>query len=76
MTHQVEEREAVHAEHTPLYSWAPLIVGAGIFLINAGFAFGLPVGILGLVVFVVGVAVWVREDVHLWASGSDEHGGH
>ena len=75
--HQVEEREVlVHAEHTPQYSWAPLIIGIGVFLINAGFVFGLAVGILGMLVFLAGVAVWIREDVRLWASGSDEHGGH
>jgi hypothetical protein len=75
--HEVEEREeVVHAEHTPLYSWAPLVIGAGIFFLNLGFVFGLPVGLFGLAVLLGGVAVWVREDVHLWAAGSDEHGGH
>jgi hypothetical protein len=75
--HEVEERDAVvHAEHTPLYSWAPLIIGAGIFFLNAGFVFGLPVGIFGALVFFAGVAVWIRQDVRLWASGSDEHDGH
>jgi hypothetical protein len=75
--HEVEERDAVvHAEHTPLYSWAPLIIGVGIFVLNAGFVFGLAVGILGVIVLFAGIVVWVRQDVHLWASGSDEHGGH
>jgi hypothetical protein len=74
---QVEERvEGEHAEHTPLYSWAPLVIGVGIFLINAGFVFGLAVGLLGVVVFLAGVAIWIREDVRMWAAGSDEHGGH
>jgi hypothetical protein len=75
--HEVEERDAVvHAEHTPLYSWAPLIIGIGIFFINAGFVFGLAIGIFGLIVFLSGVFVWIRQDVRLWASGSDEDGGH
>ena len=65
-----------HTEHTPQYSWAPLIIGVGTFFINAGFVFGLPVGIFGLLVFLSGVATWIREDIHLWARGSDEHGGH
>lgn len=76
MTHGHELETTPHAEHTPLYSWAPLIIGVGVFIMNAGFVFGLAVGVVGLVVLLAGVIVWIRQDVRLWAQGSDEHGDH
>ena len=79
MSHDVirdAEVESVHAEHTPLYSWAPLIIAVGVFCLNAGFVFGPPVAALGLLVFLAGVVAWIRQDVRLWAHGSDDDGGH
>lgn len=76
MTHELETREAVHGEHVAVYSWAPLIIGVGVFVLSAGFVFGLPVGVAGLIVLFAGIVTWVREDMRTYARGSDEHGDH
>jgi hypothetical protein len=60
--------------HVAQRSWAPVIIGTGLFFINAGFVFGLAVGLLGLVIMAAGVVTWIREDVRIYAEGSDEHG--
>jgi len=74
--HENERDTVARSEHTPLYSWAPLIIGVGVFFMNAGFVFGIPVGIFGVLVLFAGVFVWVRQDVQLWAGGSHDDGGH
>jgi len=74
--HDNEHDTVAHAEHTPLYSWAPLIIGVGVFFMNAGFVFGIAVGIFGVLVLLAGVVVWVRQDVRLWAGGGHDDGGH
>ena len=60
------------AHHVAQHSWAPVIIAAGVFVLNAGFVFGLPVGILGLVIFAVGIGTWIREDMRTYAGGSDD----
>ncbi len=58
--------------HVAQYSWAPFIMGTGIFVMNAGFVFGLPVGIVGLLILAVGIGTWIREDMRIYARGSDD----
>lgn len=61
------------APHVPQQSFAPVILGAGVFFINLAFALGLPFAIVGLLIFAIGIAVWVREDMESWRRGSDAH---
>ena len=60
------------AQHVAQHSWAPLIIGVGIFFLNAGFVFGIGVGIFGLIIFATGVATWIREDMRIYEQGSDD----
>ena len=59
-------------QHVAQNSWAPLIIGVGVFFLNAGFVFGLPVGVFGLLVMAGGILTWIREDMHIYARGSDD----
>lgn len=63
--------ESAHV-HVPQHSWAPLIIGIGVFFLNAGFVFGLAVGVFGLLVVLGGVAQWIREDVRYYERESDD----
>lgn len=63
--------ESAHV-HVPQHSWAPLIIGIGIFFVNAGFVFGLGVGLFGLLILLAGVGQWIREDIRTWARESDD----
>ncbi len=63
-----------HPQHVFQHSWAPAIMAAGVFVMNAGFVFGLAVGIVGLLILLAGIATWIREDMRTYASGSDESG--
>ncbi len=58
--------------HVAQYSWAPLIIGIGVFFINAGFVFGVVVGAVGVLILGTGVVTWIREDMHIYARGSDD----
>lgn len=61
-------REGMHEEgaehvHVPQQSYAPIIVATGIFLALLFFVFGTAPAVLGLIVFIIGLAQWIREDV-------------
>ncbi len=58
--------------HVAQYSWAPFIMGIGIFVMNAGFVFGLAVGIFGLLILASGIVQWIREDMRIYARESDD----
>lgn len=60
--------------HVSQRSWAPVIIGTGLFFINAGFVFGLAVGLFGLLIMAAGIVTWIREDMRIYARESDEHG--
>ncbi len=67
-----ESQPGAHEQHVAQYSWAPLIIGVGIFFMNAGFVFGLPVGIFGLLILGSGILTWIREDLRIYDRGSDD----
>ena len=68
--------ESGHAVHEPQQSFAPAILGTGVFLFNLGIAFGLHFIVLGLLIFAFGIFVWVREDVAYFrrGEGGTHHG--
>ena len=68
--------ESGHAAHEPQQSFAPVILGAGLFFVNLGIAFGLHFIVLGLLLFSYGIFRWVREDVAYFrkGEGSQHHG--
>lgn len=70
------EEQGGHAVHVPQQSFAPVIIGTGIFFINLAFVVGLPVAIFGALVLLFGIATWIREDIRHYREGSDEDGGH
>lgn len=66
--HDVREEGGGHV-HAPQYSYAPIIVGTGIFLALLYFVFGPGPAILGLILFVAGVALWIKEDIGYYGRG-------
>lgn len=64
--------DAVAHAHVAQHSWAPLIIGVGVFFLNAGFVFGVAVGLFGLAILLGGVGQWIREDMRIWARESDD----
>lgn len=78
---------AHHAPHVHHLSAAPILIGLGALLAYVGmsgggllslrtgnYGWGAPVMGLGVLVFLYGVFVWVREDVDLWARRHVDHG--
>ncbi len=72
----MHEEHGGHAVHVPQPSWAPVILGTGVFFINLAFLFGIPFGVFGLLVFLSGVAQWVREDMRKYREQSDAEAVH
>lgn len=70
----MHEEHGEHPVHLPQHSWAPIILGAGIFCINAAFVFGVPFAVAGLLIFVAGIAQWVREDIRKYREETETHG--
>lgn len=66
----MDEEHGEHQAHLPQHSWAPIILGAGILSFNAAFVFGVPFAVLGVLIFVAGIAQWVREDIQKWREES------
>jgi cytochrome c oxidase subunit III len=77
---------SAHAGHVHHLSPAPIIVGLGALLTYIGlglggrdlaagdFTWGVRILALGVVAFLAGIFIWIREDIGMWRDGYVDHG--
>jgi len=70
-SHRGEE----HAIHVPQPSFSPPILGLGVMLIAFGVLLGLPLLVVGAVIFVIGIATWLIDDARAYQHASDPTDG-
>jgi hypothetical protein len=66
-----------HAIHVPAPSFSPPILGLAVMLIAFGVLLGLPLLIVGAVIFVIGIATWLIDDARAYQqAGEPTDGAH
>ena len=66
-----------HAIHVPAPSFSPPILGLAVMLIAFGVLVGLPLLIVGAVIFVIGIATWLIDDARAYQqAGEPTDGAH
>jgi hypothetical protein len=64
-----------HAIHVPQPSFSPPILGLGVMLIAFGVLVGLPLLVVGAVIFVIGIATWLIDDARAYQQAGDPTNG-
>jgi hypothetical protein len=64
-----------HAIHVPAPSFSPPILGLAVMLIAFGVLIGLPLLIVGAVIFVIGIATWLIDDARAYQQAGDPTDG-
>jgi hypothetical protein len=64
-----------HAIHVPAPSFSPPILGLAVMLIAFGVLLGLPLLIVGAVIFVIGIATWLIDDARAYQQAGDPTDG-
>jgi hypothetical protein len=64
-----------HAIHVPAPSFSPPILGLAVMLIAFGVLVGLPLLIVGAVIFVIGIATWLIDDARAYQQAGDPTDG-
>jgi 4-amino-4-deoxy-L-arabinose transferase-like glycosyltransferase len=64
-----------HAIHVPAPSFSPPILGLAVMLIAFGVLLGLPLLILGAIIFVIGIATWLIDDARAYQQAGDPTDG-
>lgn len=66
-----------HPIHTPQPSFSPPILGLGVMFLAFGVLVGIPLIVVGGVIFVTGIATWLIDDARAYqAAGDPTDGGH
>jgi hypothetical protein len=69
-----------HGLHAPQPSISPPIIGLGIMILSFGILFGVPLIVLGGIIFVIGIATWLIDDARAYMGAGepsgDGHGHH
>jgi len=61
-----------HEIHLPGPSISPPLLGLGVTMLAFGVLFGLPLIIIGFVIFAIGLVTWLVDDARHYASAPDE----
>jgi hypothetical protein len=61
-----------HEIHLPGPSLSPPLLGLGVTILAFGILFGLPLIIIGFVIFLFGLITWLLDDARAYAKASDE----
>jgi hypothetical protein len=61
-----------HEIHLPGPSISPPLLGLGVTILAFGVLFGLPLIIIGFVIFLFGLITWLLDDARAYAQASDE----
>lgn len=61
--------------HLPSPSFSPILIATGVTFICFGILFGIPLVIIGAVIFVFGLATWLLDDARSYGKAAD-HDGH
>jgi hypothetical protein len=62
--------------HLPPPSLSPATIGLGVFILSFGILYGLPLIVLGGVIFVIGLATWLIDDARAYVQAGDPVDGH
>lgn len=65
-----------HEIHLPTPSISPAVIGLGAAILAWGILVGLPLIILGVAIFLIGLVTWLIDDARAYADAPDEGAHH